>query len=76
MITGLLLLATVIAVTWLCLWATDEASAPSGKWCPFELKDGDDDKPPSPDPRERPRWRSNPAIVRGRSERPWTRSGS
>ena len=72
--TALLLLATVIAVTWLCFWVTDEEPTPPGKWCPFEIRDAGDDAAP-PDPPAKRGWRST-AVVRGRSEGSWKRSGS
>ena len=74
--TALMLLATVVAVTWLCVWVMEETPTPPGKWCPFEISDADDEQAPTPDPRAGRGWRSGPGLVRDRSERPWKRSGS
>ncbi len=75
--TSLLLLGTVILVTWLCFWATDEKPTPPGMWCPFEIKDeypGEAEGSPAPgDAPVRPGRRA--AVAAPPSERPWARRG-
>jgi len=65
--TGLLLLLTMIAVTWLAAWSGREDG--QGGWSPFDMRE---QAPPAP----------RPAPARGRArasapprERPWKRSG-
>ena len=63
--TGLLLLLTIIAVTWLAAWSGREDG--QGGWSPFDMRD---QAPPAPRPAsKRARAMATPC------ERPWKRSG-
>lgn len=72
--TSLLLLGTVILVTWLCFWATDEKPTPPGMWCPFEIKDEypSEAEPTAPGDAPARVGRRAAPIVRP-SKRPWAR---
>jgi hypothetical protein len=65
--TGLLLLLTIIAATWLAAWSGREDG--QGGWSPFDMRD---EAPPTLPPapaHSRPRAAATPR------ERPWKRSG-
>ncbi len=69
--TGLLLLLTMVAVTWLGVWSSNEGGqgGRGGAWSPFDMR-GQEEPPPQSSPaRER-------ARVAAARERPWKRSGS
>jgi hypothetical protein len=67
--TGLLLLLTIIAVTWLAAWSGREDG--QGGWSPFDMREP---TPPAPPPAPAPARRRARASVPPR-ERPWKRSG-
>ncbi|HJS86756.1 MAG TPA: hypothetical protein VJ779_14965 [Acetobacteraceae bacterium] len=66
--TGLLLLLTIIAVTWLCVWSA-RADGPA-KWSPFDIREHQQS---TPSPAAAPK---NARAAAAPRERQWKRSGS
>lgn len=72
--TSLLLLATCILVTWLCIWVNEEAPDSQRKWSPFDIRDAPSDSTTTPV--SHPGVPQNRPIRQVRShagERPWKR---